>query len=55
MSRMKANIKAKLRLSKRAAHVKKTIERAISTKDAVKKLSDKLFISESTIYKDLAK
>lgn len=37
----------------RIKHIKETVKRSSSTVDAVAKLSKKLFISPSTIYRDL--
>lgn len=51
MSRMRD----KTLLKKRSNYVKKIIEKKNNTSKTVKQLSRKLFLSESTIYKDLAK
>lgn len=40
---------------KRAKFIQKYIQKAKSTTKAVKKLKKRLFISEATIYRDLAK
>lgn len=44
-----------LMLDKRARYIQKQIHKAKSTAKAVKKLKKRLFISEGTIYRDLAK
>lgn len=51
MSRMRDQDK----LQKRSDYVKRIVSKATSTQNAVEKLAKKLFVSESTIYKDLAK
>ena len=51
MSRMRD----KALVEDRSNYVKKVIAKATSTHQAVKKLAKKLFVCESTIYKDLAK
>lgn len=42
-------------LEKRARYIQKQIQRANSTAKAVKRLKKRLFVSEATIYRDLAK
>ena len=42
-------------LEKRSKYVKKVVEKSSKTDTAVKKLAKKLFLSVSTIYKDLVK
>lgn len=51
MSRMKDNEL----LQMRSTYVKYIVEKAPCTHEAVKKLGKKLFLSERTIYRDLAK
>ena len=51
MSRMRD----KALVEDRSNYVKKVVAEAKSTDTAVKKLAKKLFISERTIYRDLAK
>lgn len=51
MSRMRDQVK----LQQRSDYVKKIVSQSSSTKVAVKELSESLFISERTIYRDLVR
>ena len=51
MSRMRD----KKKLEQRSNYVKKIVAKSQSTQKAVEKLAKDLFVSESTIYKDLAR
>lgn len=44
-----------VKLQQRSDYVKKIVAKSQSTQEAVEKLARKLFVSESTIYKDLAR
>ena len=43
----------KSKIDQRREHVKEYVNNSPKTDDAVKELSDKLFLSERTIYRDL--
>lgn len=48
-------VRDKIKLEERHIYFKKVIAKSPRTHEAVKKLADKYYISERTVYRDLAK